>query len=53
MATDRWELILIHSELRRSHQRDQVGQHKALATHGNSEHKGVHRDESRPKPTTW
>ena len=27
-----------------------VGQHKALATPGNSEHKGVHRDEPRPNP---
>ena len=41
-------LILIHLELRRSHQREQVGQHKALATPGNSEQKGVHRDEPRP-----
>ena len=45
-------LISIHLELRRSHQREQVGQHKALATPGNSEHKGVHRDEPRLKPTT-
>ena len=25
-----------------------VGQHKALVSHANSEHKGVHRDEPRP-----
>ena len=43
-------LILIHLELRRSHQREQVARHKALATPGNSEHKGVHRDEPRPNP---
>ena len=29
---------------------EQVGQHKALATPGNSEHKGVHRDEPMPNP---
>ena len=27
-----------------------MGQHKALATPGNSEHKGVHSDEPRPNP---
>ena len=27
-----------------------MGQHKALATPGNSEHEGVHRDEPRPNP---
>ena len=27
-----------------------MGQHKALATPGNSEHKGVHKDEPRPNP---
>ena len=62
MASDRCELtslfdqhvlfppISIHLELRRSHQREQVGHHEALATPGNSEHKGVHRDEPRPNP---
>ena len=30
-----------------------MGQHKALATPGNSEHKGVHRDEPRPNPQPY